>query len=101
MILYLAPSRGKEQISSHWKRQGTCGCPAKQNTRFLYRRDVVLVLFSTMAPESPRILKKEVSKNYYNTVGAGEMAQWLKALAALLKVLSSNPSNHMVVHNHL
>jgi hypothetical protein len=33
--------------------------------------------------------------------GAGEMAQRLRALIALPKVLSSNPSNHMVVHNHL
>jgi hypothetical protein len=32
--------------------------------------------------------------------GAGEMAQWLRALTALLKVLSSNPNNHMVAHNH-
>ena len=31
---------------------------------------------------------------------AGEMAQWLRAPTALLKVLSSNPSNHMVAHNH-
>jgi hypothetical protein len=35
-----------------------------------------------------------------NTVGAREVAQWLSALTALLKFLSSNPSNHMVVHNH-
>jgi hypothetical protein len=33
-------------------------------------------------------------------LGAGEMAQWLRARAALLKVMSSNPSNHMVAHNH-
>jgi hypothetical protein len=33
-------------------------------------------------------------------VGAGEMAQRLRALTALLKVLSSNPSNPMVAHNH-
>jgi hypothetical protein len=33
-------------------------------------------------------------------LGAGEMAQWVRALTALLKVLSSNPSNHMVAHNH-
>jgi hypothetical protein len=33
-------------------------------------------------------------------MGAGEMAQWLRALTALLKVLSSNPSNHLVAHNH-
>jgi hypothetical protein len=32
---------------------------------------------------------------------AGEMAQQLRALTALPKVLSSNPSNYMVVHNHL
>jgi hypothetical protein len=32
--------------------------------------------------------------------GAGEMAQRLRALTALLKVLSSNPSNHMMAHNH-
>jgi hypothetical protein len=32
--------------------------------------------------------------------GAGEMAQQLRALTALPKVLSSNPSNHMVAHNH-
>jgi hypothetical protein len=34
-------------------------------------------------------------------IGAGEMAQWLRALTALPKVLSSNPSTHMVAHNHL
>jgi hypothetical protein len=33
--------------------------------------------------------------------GAGEMAQRVRAVIALLKVLSSNPSNHMVAHNHL
>jgi hypothetical protein len=31
---------------------------------------------------------------------AGKMAQRVRALTALLKVLSSNPSNHMVTHNH-
>jgi hypothetical protein len=36
-------------------------------------------------------------KNHY--VGTGEMAQWLRALATLPEVLSSNPSNHMVAHN--
>jgi hypothetical protein len=33
--------------------------------------------------------------------GAGEMAQLLRALTVLPEVLSSNPSNHMVAHNHL
>jgi hypothetical protein len=32
---------------------------------------------------------------------AGEIAQWLRALTALPKVLSSIPSNHMMAHNHL
>jgi hypothetical protein len=32
---------------------------------------------------------------------AREMTQWLRALTALPEVLSSNPSNHMVAHNHL
>jgi len=35
------------------------------------------------------------------TLWAGEMAQRLRALTALPEVLSSNPSNHMVAHNHL
>jgi hypothetical protein len=34
------------------------------------------------------------------TPGTGEMAQWLRAPTALRKVPSSNPSNHMVAHNH-
>jgi hypothetical protein len=29
------------------------------------------------------------------------MTQWLRALTAILEVLSSIPSNHMVAHNHL
>jgi hypothetical protein len=33
--------------------------------------------------------------------GTGEMAQRLRALAVLSKVLSSIPSNHMVAHNQL
>jgi hypothetical protein len=32
---------------------------------------------------------------------AGEMTRRLRALTALPEVLSSIPSNHMVVHNHL
>jgi hypothetical protein len=47
------------------------------------------------------------SKCNYKTKGekkkrlrAREMAQQLRALTALPEVLSSNPSNHMVVHNH-
>jgi hypothetical protein len=31
---------------------------------------------------------------------AGEIAQWLRVPTALLKILISNPSNHMVAHNY-
>jgi len=34
-------------------------------------------------------------------LGAGEMAQWLRAGIGLPEVLSSNPRNHMVTQNHL
>jgi hypothetical protein len=38
-------------------------------------------------------------------LGAGEMAQQLRALTVLPKVLSSNPSNHMMalttIHNDI
>jgi len=34
-------------------------------------------------------------------LGAGEIAQCLRAPTALPEALSSNPSNHMVAHNHL
>jgi hypothetical protein len=42
--------------------------------------------------------KKQKTKT--TALGAGEMAHRLTALTALPKVLSSNPSNHMVAHNH-
>ena len=38
---------------------------------------------------------------YETVLGDGEMAQRLRALTALLEVLSSIPNNHMVAHNHL
>jgi hypothetical protein len=34
-------------------------------------------------------------------LGAGEMAQQLRALTALPEILSSIPSNHMMAHNYL
>ena len=39
------------------------------------------------------------SLNQKTKEGAGEMAQWLRALTAPPKVLSSNPSTNMVAHN--
>jgi hypothetical protein len=60
-------------------------------------------LFLFVFLEKPRLTKyiflfALAIKNF--KVGAGEMAQQVRALTALLKVLSSNPSNHMVTHNH-
>jgi hypothetical protein len=43
--------------------------------------------------------RETLSQN--NNNGAGEMAQWLRALTALPEVLSSIPIKHMVAHNHL
>jgi hypothetical protein len=41
--------------------------------------------------------KDKKKKNF----GAGEMAQQLRALTALPKVLSSNSSNHMEIQNEI
>jgi hypothetical protein len=47
------------------------------------------------------MLLKHLGKFKNSCEWVGEMAQWLRALTALPKVLSSVPSNHMVAHNHL
>jgi hypothetical protein len=44
---------------------------------------------------------KQTNKQQIHSIGAGEMAQRLRALAVPPKVLSSIPSNHMVAHNLL
>jgi hypothetical protein len=49
-----------------------------------------------MVKEEMKVLHLHLKANR----GAGEMAQRLRAFTALLKILSSNPSNHMVAHNH-
>jgi len=52
--------------------------------------------------EKLKIVNQNHKKKFKNvSVGAGEMAQRLRALTVLPEVLSSNPSNHMVAHNHL
>ena len=53
-------------------------------------------------PQKKQLRDKEFKEAYKTSAtGAGEMAQWLRALTALPEVLSSVPSNHMVAHNHL
>jgi hypothetical protein len=49
----------------------------------------------------PNYSHSQVFLYFKNNYGAGEMAQWLRAMTALPKVLSSNPSNHVAAHNHL
>jgi hypothetical protein len=59
-------------------------------------------LFWPTSVHADRVLiyiKINLFKNI-SILGAGEMALQLKALIALPKVLSSNPNNHMVAHNH-
>jgi hypothetical protein len=61
---------------------------------------------STSAPHKPSVVEscnpsiQEGDAGEFK-VGSGEMTQRLRALTALPKVLRSNPSNHMVAHNHL
>ena len=49
------------------------------------------------AMKKTQLLKEKVR---FTLSRAGEMAQPVKAPTSLLKVMSSNPSNHMVAHNH-
>jgi hypothetical protein len=44
-----------------------------------------------------------MSKNYFKSEfwGAGEMAQWLRALAVLPEALDSIPSTYMAAHINL
>jgi hypothetical protein len=48
-----------------------------------------------------KIKSKPGLRRYKSLSQDGEMAQQLRALAALPVVLSSTPRNHMVAHNHL
>ena len=68
--------------------------------RKIWKEYVVFVIESQLAKvRRGKMVKISTIKHGY--LRAGEMAQCLRALAALPEVLSSNPSNHMVAHNHL
>jgi hypothetical protein len=56
-----------------------------------------MIVLSLRCPSADEVVKCP-AKN--TLAGAGEMAQRLRALTALPEVLSLNPSNHMVAHNH-
>ena len=64
--------------------------------RFLTSFCLLLAGLAATAQERPKLV---VGKKLY--FRAAEMAQWLRALTALPKGLSSIPSNHMVAHSHL
>jgi hypothetical protein len=72
-------------------------------------RDPLLAIYLTKGYDLDSRKKEKPEHQKHNSIkqfkqghrGAGEMAQWLRALAALPEVLSSIPSNHMVAHNHL
>ena len=51
-------------------------------------------------PDKSEKFIKDKNRNKKH-IGAGEVAQWLRALSALPEDLNSIPSNHMVAHNHL
>jgi hypothetical protein len=57
----------------------------------------MLLFMACCSLSSSHVQRDEIKKL---DIGAGEMAQWLRAPTALPKVPSSNPSNHMVAHNH-
>jgi hypothetical protein len=52
-------------------------------------------------PSNPALKIRDLFESGDGKMGAGELAQWVRALAALPEVLSSIPSNHMVAHDHL
>jgi len=62
-------------------------------------------LTKTVTVWGPRIepwsFEKTTSQPSKSFFWAGEMAQQLRALTGLPEILSSIPSNHMVIHNHL
>jgi hypothetical protein len=49
-------------------------------------------------PVSKKTKTKTKTKEFQ--LGADKMAQQVRVLTALPEVLSSNPNNHMVAHNH-
>jgi hypothetical protein len=48
-----------------------------------------------------RTLELRIVFKVFLILGLGEMAQWLKALTALLENRGSIPSTHMAVHTRL
>jgi hypothetical protein len=76
---------------------GSCELPNMdaRNTTWVLLRTVRAIFTGLLL----RVFIKFMNK--YIRLGAGEMAQWLRALAALSEDLDSIPSSHMAAHNCL
>jgi hypothetical protein len=59
-----------------------------------------LTIQGESVPKGTRFLGEFFFSVRIQKCGSGEMAQQLRALTAFPKVLSSNPNNCMVAHNH-
>jgi hypothetical protein len=51
--------------------------------------------------KKPKNQKTKQNKTKTHNLGSGDLAQWLRAVTTLPEVMSSNPINNMVAHNHL
>jgi hypothetical protein len=83
---------------------GSLACPGRSDLRrevVRWTSEMTQQMDTRLLPFS-RLLNLVVCLFLKNDMaGAGEMAQWLRALTTHPKILSSIPSNHMVTHNHL
>ena len=106
LMFTMRDKKGKRE-SKTWKHKlikyhrGT-GVPAphSNNLPLSNNKNYRFILFPVNAHNNPIALIPKRKFFIKNNNGAGEMAQRVRALTALPKVLSSNPSNHMVAHNH-
>jgi hypothetical protein len=89
------------------KCSSTMQCKADQYMPVIIKEFFITCPFMCLLSQNILSLVSASGKHSFTFVpakhhpGAGEMAQWLRALTDLPKVPSSNPSNHIVAHNHL
>ena len=57
-------------------------------------------ILSEIAAIGPNTVTEMENPELKTKLWAGEMAQQVRALTALPKMLGSNPSSHMVAHTH-
>jgi hypothetical protein len=81
-------------FSNHSSRDSSCMCD------WPHLSGSTLSLWSEQIPT--RSQQDQITNVHFARIHtrAGETAQWVRAATALPKVLSSNPSNHMVAHNY-